>query len=48
MAMEMDNNNGWKCQLTAMELAVNEQMATKMEGNKLQGRMINEQTIGQR
>ncbi len=44
MAMEMDNNNGWRQQLTAMEMEMDEQTATTMEGNEWQGRTIDEQT----
>ncbi len=47
MAVEMDDNYGCKWQLTAMEMVMDKQMATTMEGNKLQGRTINEQTTGQ-
>ncbi len=45
--MEMDNNNGWRQRSTAMEMAMDKRMSTMMDGDKWQGRTIDEQTTRQ-
>ncbi len=46
MTMEMDNDNGWRLRLMVMEMAMDKWTVTTMEGDKWQGKMIDEQMTG--